>query len=145
VQLEAYKQDVNDRSLRTPGGGLQRILTVDGYEIPLVIRNGLPYLNIRPYTDREFDTLPHVIMTSDNDWDPSVLDCDPMDATKGADVHDVTSERPIHENFNQFGEYMDRYVVTYTDVTSPILEEQVLPPHFMFRRTEHITVEEDDK
>ena len=144
VQLEAYKQDVNDRSLRTPGG-LQRILTVDGYEIPLVIRNGLPYLNIRPYTDREFDTLPHVIMTSDNDWDPSVLDCDPMDATKGADVHDVTSERPIHENFNQFGEYMDRYVVTYTDVTSPILEEQVLPPHFMFRRTEHITVEEDDK
>ena len=68
-----------------------------------------------------------------------------MDATKGADAHDITLERPIHENFNQFGEYMDRYVVTYTGITSPILEEQVLPPHFMFRRTEHITVEEDDK
>jgi hypothetical protein len=78
IQLEAYKQDVNDRSRHTPGG-LQRILTVDGYEVPLLIRNGLPYLNIRPYSDHEFDTLRHVIMTSDDDWDPSVLDCVPGD------------------------------------------------------------------
>ena len=146
VQLEAYKQDVNDRSLRTPGG-LQRILTVDGHEIPLVIRNGLPYLNIRPHTDREFDTLPHVIMTSDSDWDPSILDCDPTDVTKSPDTRDMTPEWPIHENFNQFGEYIDRYVVTFTDISDPILEEQILPSQLMFRRAEHMPVvkaEEDD-
>ena len=143
VQLEAYKQDVNDRSKRTPGG-LQRILTVDGYEIPLTIRNGLPYLNIRPYTDHEFDTLPHVIMTSDNDWDPSILDCDQTDVVKVPGAHDAPTHRPIHENFNQFGEYMDRYVVTATDISDPILEERTLPSHFMFMRIEHMPTEEDD-
>ena len=133
VQLEAYKQDVNDRSRHTPGG-LQRILTVDNYEIPLAIRNGLPYLNIRPFTDHEFDTLRHVIMTSDDDWDPSVLDCDPGDQT-------APPERPIHENFNQFGEYMGRYVVTVADINDSVLEENVLPSQLLFRRTEHVSQE----
>ena len=137
VQLEAYKQDVNDRSLRTPGG-MQRILTVDGYEIPLTIRSGLPYLQIRPHTDHEFATLPHVVMTSDRDWDPSVLDCDPDDVSQPLGLNDPVNERPIHENFNQFGEYMDRYVVTSTAISDPILEDQILPTHLMFRRAEHI-------
>ena len=29
---------------------------------------------MRPYTDQEWEDLPHVIMTSDVDWDPSQLD-----------------------------------------------------------------------
>ena len=142
VQLEAYKQDVNDRSLRTPGG-MQRILTVDGYEIPLNIRNGLPYLQIRPYTDHEFETLPHVIMTSDQDWDPSVLDCDPNDVLHPPDDIDATGKHAIHDNFNQYGEYMDRYVVTSVDINDPILEEKVLPMTMMFRHVD--TLSEDDK
>jgi hypothetical protein len=48
VQLKAYKQDVNDRSRRVPGG-LQRILTVDGYEIPLVTMQN------------QSETVPHVL------------------------------------------------------------------------------------
>ncbi len=112
---------------------------VDGHEIPLVICNGLPYLDIRPYTDREFDTLAHVTMTSNNDWDPSVLDCDPTNTIKSTDTHDVASVHPIHENFIQFGEYMDRYVVTFTDITDPVLEEQVLPSHLRFRVQTHKT------
>ena len=144
VQLEAYKQDVNDRSMLTPGG-LQRILTVDGYEMPLAIRNGLPYLNIRPFTDHEFDTLPSVVMTSDTDWDPSVLDCDPNDVPKTlGPLRNVPPERPIHENFNQFGEYIDRYVVTSTDITDAVLGEHVLPSHFMFRRNEHVEAGENN-
>ena len=93
VQLEAYKQDVNDRSLRTPGG-MQRILTVDGYEIPLTIRNGLPYLQIRPHTDHEYDTLPHVIMTGDHDWDPSVLDCEPNESAQDLDSSQASTGHP---------------------------------------------------
>ena len=133
VQLEAYKQDVNDRSRRVPGG-LQRIVTVDGYEIPLAFRNGLPYLPIKPYTDREFETLPHVIMTSDQDWDPSVLDA-PVDTTDpitaGSDVAN------IHDNFNQYGEYMDRYVVTMADIGDDVLDDHLLPSYFMFRHEQH--------
>jgi hypothetical protein len=52
--------------------GLQRIQTLDGYIIPLSIQDGLTCLKIRPYTDPEFDTSPHVIMMSELKWDPSV-------------------------------------------------------------------------
>jgi hypothetical protein len=71
-QFEWYKNDVNDKSFLVPGG-LQHIQTLDGYIIPLSIQNGLTRLNIPPYTDQEFDTLPHVILTSKLEWDPSVL------------------------------------------------------------------------
>ena len=68
--------DVNDRSIHTPDG-LQRIKPVVGYIFPLSIRDGLPYLDMRPYTDDEFNTLPHVVFTtSDVDWDPRILDFD---------------------------------------------------------------------
>ncbi len=59
-QLEWYKSDVNDKSLKVPGGK-QTITTIDGYVHPLDIKHGLPYLQIRLYTDTEWDTLPHVL------------------------------------------------------------------------------------
>jgi hypothetical protein len=55
-------------------GGLQRIQTLDGYIIPLSIQDGLTRLKISPYTDHDFDTLPHVMMASELEWDPSVLE-----------------------------------------------------------------------
>ena len=73
LQLESFNHDVNDKSIKVPGG-LQRIKTIDGYVIPLNIKAGLPYMTMRPYTDQEWEDLPHVIMTSDIDWDPSQLD-----------------------------------------------------------------------
>jgi hypothetical protein len=72
-QLEWYKNDVNDKSMHVPGG-LQRIKTLDGYIIPLIVKDGLARLDIRPYTDHEFDTLPHFFLTSEIEWDPTVLD-----------------------------------------------------------------------
>jgi hypothetical protein len=72
-QFEWYKHDVNNKSVLVPGG-LQRIQTLDGYVIPLSIQDGLTRLHIRPYTDHEFDTLPHVMMTTELEWDPSALD-----------------------------------------------------------------------
>ena len=31
-------------------------------------------MTMRPYTDNEWDNLPHLVLTSDTDRDPSVLD-----------------------------------------------------------------------
>ena len=31
---------------------------------------------LQPCTDDEWETLPHVILTSDKDWDPTSLDCE---------------------------------------------------------------------
>lgn len=54
--------------------GLQCIVTPDGYHIPLCYRSGLPYMDLCPPTDEEFDTLPHIILTSDDTWNPTSLD-----------------------------------------------------------------------
>ena len=72
-QLEWYKNDVNDKSLHVPGG-LQRIKTLEGYIIPLIIKDVLARLSIRPYTDHEYESLPHVFLTSEIEWDPNALD-----------------------------------------------------------------------
>jgi hypothetical protein len=69
-QMEWYKHDVN---VHVPGGK-QRTQTLDGYIIPLHIRDVLARLNIRPHTDEEFNTLPHVFQTSELEWDPAALD-----------------------------------------------------------------------
>ena len=73
AQLESFKNDVNDKSIKVIGG-LHRIQTPDGYIHPLDIRNGLPYIPMRSYTDHEWETLPHVTWTAYIDWDPSELD-----------------------------------------------------------------------
>jgi hypothetical protein len=42
LQMEAFGADINDRSRLLPSGK-QRIL-IDGYQLPLDFKNGLPYL-----------------------------------------------------------------------------------------------------
>ena len=71
-QIEWYKNDVNYKSIKI--GEKQRILTNDGYIFPIYVKDRLPYLKLRPYTDDEWEDLPYIILTSDVDWDPSVLD-----------------------------------------------------------------------
>jgi Reverse transcriptase (RNA-dependent DNA polymerase) len=73
TQLEAFGNDVNEKS-RMVVGGKQRIKTNDGYIIPLDIIEGLPYMKLRIPTKEEMESLPHVILTSDADWDPSIMD-----------------------------------------------------------------------
>jgi hypothetical protein len=65
LQMEHYGSEINDKSLRLPGGK-QRIV-MDGYQIQLTFRNGLEYLKCCPPTDAEVDSLPHLIMTAEVD------------------------------------------------------------------------------
>ena len=46
AQLEHFKHDVCDKSKMV--GGKQRIKTFEGHVIPLVFKNGLPRLSVRP-------------------------------------------------------------------------------------------------
>ena len=62
---------LDDHSIKVGGG--QHITTLDKYKIPMYIRGELPYIPFRPYTDKEWETLPHVILTSDKEWDPTFL------------------------------------------------------------------------
>ena len=71
-QLEHYGIKVDDQSLKVGGG--QRITTLEGYVIPLQFCNGLAYFETIKPTDNDLEEYPHVILTSDTDWDPSILD-----------------------------------------------------------------------
>jgi hypothetical protein len=47
---------------------------------------------MRPYMDTKFDSLPHVILTSDVDWDPRILD---FDVEGNDDWYDAICETEI--------------------------------------------------
>ena len=75
-QLEWFKTNVDEKSVKV--GGTQLITTLDGYSVPLLIKDGLAYAtSLGKPTDQDMDTYPHVFFTSPDEWDPSVLDHDP--------------------------------------------------------------------
>ena len=118
AQLEHYKADVNDKSLKV--GGLQRINTLDGYSFPIDIIDGLPYLKQRTYTDLEYDTLVHIHMTSDLTWHPQDLDCTISNDSRWHDA--VTDfDRDITSPFDEFGNYRQRHGRTIRQIPSSAL------------------------
>ncbi|EEC42961.1 predicted protein [Phaeodactylum tricornutum CCAP 1055/1] len=109
AQLEHYRNHVEDRS-RTVGGN-QRIVTLDDYIIPLHIRQGLAYMDMRRPTDKELATLPHVVLTSDVDWDPSVLDHEIDLATSWYDdIYDLPQSPYVEPRFDHTGKYLHRHI-----------------------------------
>ena len=74
AQMRDFGIEVHDAPRRH--GGQQRLITPDGYHIPLSYRDGLPILAMRPPTDDELSSLPHLLLTSDVPWIPSCLDDD---------------------------------------------------------------------
>ena len=75
LQMEAFGLDVYDHSIAS-GKIKPRITTPDGFHIPLEVRMGLVYMSMHVPTDEDMDSLPHVTMTSDSLWNPSVFDTD---------------------------------------------------------------------
>jgi hypothetical protein len=70
---------------------------------PLSILDGLLYLGMRPYTDVEHESLPYVILTSDVDWDSSLLDFDLDDNDDRYDA--ILNNMNQSELFDAFGDY----------------------------------------
>jgi hypothetical protein len=88
---------VNYKSVHVPGG-LQRITTLDSYVISLTIKDGLAGLDIWLHTDYEYETLPHVFLTSELEWNPTVLH------------HEFTDESQLRQDYTAivgliFGQY----------------------------------------
>ena len=145
AQLEAHVNHVNDRSLRIDKQG-QLITTNDGYEFPLHVRNGLPYLEIRRPTDREMadDTIPHVVMTSDTDWDPTILDGEfPL---TGAEVHFNAQGYDNGTNFDAIGNYRKGTIVASARSLrdDPVLYHTVLPNDLLVTQDFDNSDDDDD-
>ena len=74
-QMESF-QDQREQQSRKIKGGKQRIQTPDGHVIPLSFRGGLPYMKMTPPTASNLESLPHILLMSDMEWDPTTLDDD---------------------------------------------------------------------
>jgi len=71
-QIEWHQNKAHDTSMKV--GGRQVIKTVDGCCIPINIIRGLQHTQMEPNAAKEFDTLPHVMLTQGGEWDPTVPD-----------------------------------------------------------------------
>jgi hypothetical protein len=137
-QFEWYKNDVNDKSILVPGG-LQRIPTLDGYIPPLSIQDGLTHLDLRPYIDQEYDTLPHVILTSKLEWDPSVLDHIFKASEQWGEVPTFKSQ------FDEVGDYTQRVILHHNTsferqdgtTTDDIIDQCTYATHMFTTTEEH--------
>ena len=99
-QLEWFKTNVDEKSVNV--GGTQLMTTLDGYSVPLLIKDGLAYAtSLRKPTDQDMDTYPHVFFTSPDEWDPSVLDHDPphLDGLDTSQVPDQPFGDPMFDAF----------------------------------------------
>ena len=109
-QLEWFKTHVDEKSIKV--GGTQLITTLDGYSVPLLIKDGLAYATSlgRP-TDQDMDTYPHVFFTSPDEWDPSVLDHDPppLDGLDPSQVLDQPFGDPM---FDAYGDFNERIIAS---------------------------------
>ena len=129
-QPEWFKTNVDEKSVKV--GGTHLITALDGYSVPLLIKDGLAYAtSLGKPTDQDMDTYPHVFFTSPDEWDPSVLDHDPphLDGLDPSQVSDQPFGDPI---FDAHGDFNERIIanlnilldappedcVSYTAITS---------------------------
>jgi len=111
---EYYGANVCDKS--SVVGGTQTVTLPGGLKIPMNIVNGLPRIPMRPYTDKEWEEVPHVHVTVDHDWDPRVLDCHITDNEQWYDAQQEPQDWPPIEDFDEKGQ--STKIETYTtDVT----------------------------
>ena len=119
-QLEWFKTNVDEKSIKV--GGTQLITTLDGYSVPLLIKDGLAYATSlgRP-TDQDMDTYPHVFFTSPDEWDPSVLDHDPphLDGLDHSQVPDQPFGDPM---FDAYGDLNERIIANLNILLDAPLE-----------------------
>ena len=105
-----FKNKVDDRSIHAQGE--QSIRTPDEYVMPLSFHQGLPYLEIHPFSDIEYQNPPHVVMTSDTVWDPSVMDVNRDNTAWLSGQPDMDGVESLHAPFNAVGRYVTQHAVS---------------------------------
>ena len=68
-------------------------------------------MKLRPYTDKEWGELPHVILTSEEDWDPSTMDLDVKNDELWYDSVTDDHKYSINQRFDEYGNYRHRVEV----------------------------------
>ena len=107
-QIEWHINTVDDKSVQV--GGQQRIITIDGYSMPLVCKHGLMYLKFQGIpTDKDLQTYPSVHLTSPQEWDPSVLDYVHQKGNgEPNSTYDLIEKFQVDPTFDEFDDYINK-------------------------------------
>ena len=114
-QLEWFQTNVDETSVKV--GGTQLITTLDGYSVPLLIKDDLAYAtSLGKPTDQDMDTYPHVFITSPDEWDPSQVPDQPF----GDPMFDAYGDfnEPIIANLNTLLDAPPGDCGSYTEISS---------------------------
>ena len=114
-QLEWLQIHVHATSVKV--GGTQLINTLDGYSVPLLIKDGLAYAtSLGRLTNLDMDTYPHVSTTSPDEWDHSQV----LDQPFGNPMFDacVDFNKHIIANLNTLLEAPPRDCGSDTEISS---------------------------
>ena len=117
-QIEWQTNTVDDKSVQV--GGQQRIITIDGYSMPLICKGGLMYLKFEGIpTDKDLQTYPSVHLTSPQEWDPSVLDyVHPKDNGEPNSTYDSTEKFQVDTTFDEFNDYINKLISITPQISS---------------------------
>ena len=114
-QLEWFQTNVDETSVKV--GGTQLITTLDGYSVPLLIKDGLVYAtSLGRSSDQDMDTYPHVFITSPDEWDTSQVPDQPF----GDPMFDAYGDfnEPIIANLNTLLDAPPGDCGSYTAISS---------------------------
>ena len=109
---------MNDKLVQV--GGQQRIITIDGYSMPLMCKCGLMYLKFQGIPiDTNLQTYPSVHHTSPQEWDPTVLDyVHPKDNGEPNLTYDSTGKFQVDPIFDEFDEYVNKLLSITPQISS---------------------------
>ena len=113
--LEWLQTNVDETSIKV--GGTQLITTLDGYSVPLLIKDGLAYAtSLGRSTDQDMDTYPHDFITSPDEWDPNQVPDQPF----GDPMFDAYGDfnQPIISNLNTLLDAPPGDCGSYTDIST---------------------------
>ena len=87
---------------------------------------------IRPYTDDEWENFPHLILTNDGEWNPSILDNDIHGNTdEWFDVILNMNDEFTSSLFNEFCSYCKQHIVNFSQLHDQELESFIISPTMM--------------
>ena len=111
MHLERYKNDVNEKPRKVNGVANNRYSPARDTFLLSSFHKGCHILLCM-----EWDTFTHVILTSDTDWDPSVLDSTEFEDDAWFDTVLDESKLESHGPFEIQGDYVERTIVQDTEI-----------------------------
>ena len=82
-------------------------------------------MSIRPYIDKAWDILPHVILTVAVDWDSSILDFEQEDDDERFHAMGDLPTLALDPLFGEYGDYHLAHSIAETMMMDPIIESKL--------------------